>query len=62
MLRLAREAEHARSRERFMALYQVGSGKYNATQWAKESGREDETVLRKCFKRHKGVEIGGEIR
>ncbi len=39
------EAEHARSRERYQALYMIGSGQSNATQWAKEIGRNQRTVL-----------------
>ena len=44
--RLAIQAPHARSRERFQALYIIGSGQTNATAWAKNAGRSDETVLR----------------
>ena len=40
------EASHARSRERYQALYMVGSQGYSASQWAQEIGRENETVLR----------------
>jgi transposase len=43
--RLSLEAEHARSRERFQALYMIGSGQYSATQWAHQLGRQDETVI-----------------
>ena len=45
VLRLAREAEHARSRERYMALYAIGSKQSNANLWAKATGRENETIL-----------------
>lgn len=45
VLRLAREAEHPRSRERYMALYAIGTKASNATEWAKATGRENETVL-----------------
>jgi hypothetical protein len=45
VLKLAREAAHPRSRERFLALYAIGSGQSNATHWAKASGRENETVM-----------------
>lgn len=45
MLRLAVEAEEPRDRERYLALYQVGSCESNASQWAKASGREPETVM-----------------
>ena len=37
-------APHARTRERFQALYMIGSGQKNATEWAKEIGRQDQTV------------------
>jgi len=43
--RLSLEAEHVRSRERYQALYQIGRGQINATQWAKEIGRNQRTVL-----------------
>jgi hypothetical protein len=45
LLRLSREAKHARSRERYLALYAIGSGQSNATRWAKATGRENETVM-----------------
>ena len=45
MLQLAREAEHPRSRERYMALYAIGTKASNASQWAKATGRENETIL-----------------
>ncbi len=44
ILRLSVEASHPRSRERYLALYRVGSGQANATQWAQTIGRENETV------------------
>lgn len=44
ILRLSVESSHPRSRERYLALYMVGSGQANATQWAQASGRENETV------------------
>ena len=37
---------HARSRERFQALYLIASGRFNATTCALHIGRQDETVLR----------------
>lgn len=40
---LALDAPHKRSRERFMALYEVARGS-NATQVAAATGRMDETV------------------
>jgi transposase len=43
--RLSTEADHVRTRERFLALYMIGSGQYSATGWAQESGRTKETVL-----------------
>lgn len=43
--RLSVEAAHARTRERFQALYMIGSRQTNATQWAKRIGRSDEAVL-----------------
>jgi Helix-turn-helix domain len=36
---------HARTRERFQALYLIASGAYNATTCAAHIGRQDETVL-----------------
>jgi transposase len=45
MRRLSIEAEHPRSRERFQALYIIGSGQKNASQWAKEINRQKQTVL-----------------
>ena len=43
--RLATEAKHSRTRERFLALYMIGSERTSAAQWALEIGRTDETVL-----------------
>ena len=43
--RLATEAKHARTRERFLALYMIGSEQTNATCWVKEIKRSDETIL-----------------
>ncbi len=45
ILRLSIEAAHPRSRERFLALYQIGTGQHNATECAKALGRENETVM-----------------
>jgi hypothetical protein len=39
--RLAVEAEHMRSRERFQALYMIGTQQFNATEWAEQIGRKD---------------------
>ena len=44
LLRLSVEASHPRSRERYLALYMVGSGQSNATHWAQTIDRENETV------------------
>ena len=35
---------HARSRERFMALYEIARGQTNATTWATEIGRHFQSV------------------
>lgn len=43
--RLGLEAEHKRTRERFMALYMIGTEQSNATRWAKETGRNPRTVM-----------------
>ena len=43
--RLATDAEHPRTRERFLALYLIGSERTNAARWSAEIGRTDETVL-----------------
>ena len=43
--RLSLEAEHPRSRERFQALYMIGTEQTNATRWAKRIGRQDQTVM-----------------
>ena len=43
--RLSVEAEHPRTRERFLALYMIGSAQKNATQWAIEIERDDNTVM-----------------
>jgi transposase len=45
MRRLSIEAEHPRSRERYKALYMIGSGQENASQWAKKIQRRPQTVL-----------------
>jgi transposase len=45
MRRLSIEAEHPRSRERFQALYMIGTGQKSASQWAKEINRQKQTVL-----------------
>ena len=38
-------AAHARTRERYLALYMISSGETNATQWAQKTGRSDETIM-----------------
>ena len=43
--RLSIEAEHPRSRERFQALYMIGSGPKKASQWATAINRQKQTVL-----------------
>src|SRR5215510_13889596 len=42
---LSIEAEHRRSRERFQALYMIGTGQKNASQWARQINRQKQTVL-----------------
>jgi hypothetical protein len=44
MLRLSTEAEHARTRERCLALYMIGTKETNATKWSQKIGRQDITV------------------
>jgi transposase len=36
---------HPRTRERFLALAQIADGTHNATTWAAQFGRQDDTVL-----------------
>ncbi len=43
--RLSIEAEHPRSRERFQALYMIGTGQKSPSQWAKQIKRQKQTVL-----------------
>lgn len=52
--RLAVEAAQARTRERFQALYMIGSEQSNATLWAAVIGRNDETVLRWVHRYNEG--------
>jgi transposase len=42
---LSLKAPHARSRERFQALYLIGTQQINATEWAKQIGRKNQTVM-----------------
>ena len=44
--RLSLEAEHPRSRERFQALYIISSTPKNASQWARQTHRQKQTVLK----------------
>jgi hypothetical protein len=44
--RLALQAAHPRTRERFLALSLIADGTHNATTWAAQFGRQDDTVLR----------------
>ena len=43
--RLALEAAHQRSRERFQALYMIASQHSNASEWARQIGRQEQTVM-----------------
>ncbi len=43
--RLATEAPHPRTRERFLALFVIAAGQSNATLWAERIGRCDECVM-----------------
>ncbi len=43
--RLSLEAEHWRSRERFQALYMITSQHSNASEWARQIGRQTQTVM-----------------
>lgn len=43
--RLGLEAENKRTRERFWALYMIGTEQSNATRWAQETGRNPRTVM-----------------
>lgn len=45
LLKLSQDAPHPRSRERYLALYMISTGQSNATHWAKQSGRENQTVM-----------------
>jgi transposase len=42
---LSLKAPHARSRERFQALYMIGTQSINATEWAQQIGRRNQTVM-----------------
>ena len=43
--RLSVEAAHPRSRERFQALYMIGTGQKNASEWSRKIKRKKQTVL-----------------
>jgi transposase len=43
--RLMVEAAHQRSRERFQALYMIASQHSNASEWARQIGRQAQTVM-----------------
>jgi len=45
MRQLSIQATHPRSRERYQALYWIGTSQTNATQWAQQIGRDDQTVM-----------------
>jgi transposase len=42
---LSLKAAHARTRERFQALHMIGTQQVNATVWAKQIGRRNQTVM-----------------
>ena len=43
--RLSIEAQHERSRERYQALWVIGTGQSHATEWAEQIGRNGRTVM-----------------
>jgi transposase len=43
--RLGVEAGHQRSRERFQAIYMIASQHSNASEWARQIGRQAQTVM-----------------
>jgi len=43
--RLATESPHPRTRERFLALFMIATGRANASSWARSINRENETVI-----------------
>lgn len=45
LYRLSLEAGHRRSRERFHALYMIASQPSNASEWARQIGRQTQTVM-----------------
>jgi transposase len=42
---LSLKAPHARTRERFQALHMISTQQVNATEWAKQIGRRNQTVM-----------------
>jgi hypothetical protein len=42
---LSLQATHARTRERFQALYMIGTQQCHATEWAQRIGRRNQTVM-----------------
>jgi transposase len=42
---LSLKAAHVRTRERFAALYMIGTQRCNATEWADQIGRRNQTVM-----------------
>jgi transposase len=42
---LALNSDHPRTRERFLALFEIATGKKNATQISKETNRNHQTVM-----------------
>lgn len=45
MRQLSIHATHPRSRERYQALYLIGTSQTNATRWAQQINRDDQTVM-----------------
>jgi len=45
MRQLSLKAQHVRSRERFQALYMIGTQQFNATEWAQQIERKNQTVM-----------------
>lgn len=45
LYQLSLHAAHARSRERFQALYAIGAERCSASAWAEEFGRRAQTVM-----------------
>ena len=60
LLHEAIHAEHHLTRERCLALYMIGIGQMSAVRWAKELGRQEETVQSWVHK-HNEKGMGGII-